>query len=388
MNRLRFKSFVLSWLVVILTVAVPSQSPPESAVEDPFSTVHYLLSKTDRASSEEGKLCFASSLAAAGRFDDIAAVVEMVEPRGGANTDFVGLVNNLISEGHTKQASELLSLLISRGENDAYDVKQFIKPLVRLGRDSDAESLISRLADTDKIDSSIILVDALREFGRNEKALAIIEKVRPLAEESKFSEDRAELAGREGAEGRHGDAADGAAERAKVVDDGDRGIGEPRRGRGRGGARGPVPGRGHARGGRPSADRRPGRHRRGAVRALTRPVAADPALSELALGRQHHPGVTEQPGRCHRRATDRQQLPEQEAEVQPAERQPAGGNHPVPGQRRVCGQLAQGAAHPACRATQAGQFFGYPWIQGKTRITEFGYDKEDPARNARNGNAG
>lgn len=28
------------------------------------------------------------------------------------------------------------------------------------------------------------------------------------------------------------------------------------------------------------------------------------------------------------------------------------------------------------RATKKGQFFGYPWIQGKTRITEFGYDKD------------
>jgi len=28
------------------------------------------------------------------------------------------------------------------------------------------------------------------------------------------------------------------------------------------------------------------------------------------------------------------------------------------------------------RATKAGQFFGYPWIQGKTRITENGYDKD------------
>ena len=28
------------------------------------------------------------------------------------------------------------------------------------------------------------------------------------------------------------------------------------------------------------------------------------------------------------------------------------------------------------RATKAGQFFGYPWKQGKTRITEFGYDKD------------
>ena len=28
------------------------------------------------------------------------------------------------------------------------------------------------------------------------------------------------------------------------------------------------------------------------------------------------------------------------------------------------------------RATKAGQFFGYPWIQGKTRITDFGYDKD------------
>jgi glucose/arabinose dehydrogenase len=28
------------------------------------------------------------------------------------------------------------------------------------------------------------------------------------------------------------------------------------------------------------------------------------------------------------------------------------------------------------RATKAGQFFGYPWIVGKTRITEHGYDKD------------
>jgi glucose/arabinose dehydrogenase len=28
------------------------------------------------------------------------------------------------------------------------------------------------------------------------------------------------------------------------------------------------------------------------------------------------------------------------------------------------------------RATQKGQFFGYPWIQGETRITEHGYDKD------------
>ena len=28
------------------------------------------------------------------------------------------------------------------------------------------------------------------------------------------------------------------------------------------------------------------------------------------------------------------------------------------------------------RITKAGQFFGYPWRQGKTRITEFGYDKD------------
>ena len=28
------------------------------------------------------------------------------------------------------------------------------------------------------------------------------------------------------------------------------------------------------------------------------------------------------------------------------------------------------------RATKAGQFYGYPWIQGETRITEHGYDKD------------
>ena len=194
MKRLHFKLFSLNSVLILLTLSVPCQSPPESAVADPFSTVHYLLSKTDKASSEEGKLCFASSLSAAGRFDDIAAVVEMVEPRGGANTDFVGLVNKLINEGHTKQASELLSLVISRAEIDAYAVEQFIKPLVRLARDSDAETLISSLADADKIDSSIIFADALLEFGRKERALAVIEKIRPLAEASKYAEDRAALA--------------------------------------------------------------------------------------------------------------------------------------------------------------------------------------------------
>jgi glucose/arabinose dehydrogenase len=36
------------------------------------------------------------------------------------------------------------------------------------------------------------------------------------------------------------------------------------------------------------------------------------------------------------------------------------------------------------RATAAGQFFGYPWIQGKTRITENGYDKDPLPPNVTN----
>ena len=36
------------------------------------------------------------------------------------------------------------------------------------------------------------------------------------------------------------------------------------------------------------------------------------------------------------------------------------------------------------RATKAGQFFGYPWIQGKTRITESGYDKDPLPQNVVN----
>ena len=36
------------------------------------------------------------------------------------------------------------------------------------------------------------------------------------------------------------------------------------------------------------------------------------------------------------------------------------------------------------RATAAGQFFGYPWIQGKTRITENGYDKDPMPSNVTN----
>lgn len=36
------------------------------------------------------------------------------------------------------------------------------------------------------------------------------------------------------------------------------------------------------------------------------------------------------------------------------------------------------------RATAAGQFFGYPWIQGKTRMTEFGYDKDPLPANVTN----
>jgi glucose/arabinose dehydrogenase len=36
------------------------------------------------------------------------------------------------------------------------------------------------------------------------------------------------------------------------------------------------------------------------------------------------------------------------------------------------------------RATKIGQFFGYPWIQGKTRITEFGYDKDPLPANVTN----
>lgn len=36
------------------------------------------------------------------------------------------------------------------------------------------------------------------------------------------------------------------------------------------------------------------------------------------------------------------------------------------------------------RANKPGMFFGYPWIQGKTRITEFGYDKDPLPPNVTN----
>ncbi|GAA4013160.1 PQQ-dependent sugar dehydrogenase [Actimicrobium antarcticum] len=36
------------------------------------------------------------------------------------------------------------------------------------------------------------------------------------------------------------------------------------------------------------------------------------------------------------------------------------------------------------RATKKGQFFGYPYIQGKTRITEYGYDKDPVPANTTN----
>ena len=36
------------------------------------------------------------------------------------------------------------------------------------------------------------------------------------------------------------------------------------------------------------------------------------------------------------------------------------------------------------RATAAGQFFGYPWIQGKTRMTDHGYDKDPLPPNVTN----
>ncbi len=178
--------------LLVRTIAFP-QEAPAAATDSPFATVFHLLSKSPKTEREREKNCLASSMIAAEKYDDLLAVVGMVEGEAQIH-DFAGLANTLISRGRTKEASELVSLLLKQANASSYELDMLLRPLIRLGRDVEAVEALAHLDDSDRIDSSFVLADIYLELGREADALAAIKSVQYSVEKSKYNEDRAELA--------------------------------------------------------------------------------------------------------------------------------------------------------------------------------------------------
>lgn len=189
-----FRLRIAAILILLSTSFLFSQTIPETAVESPFSTALYLLSATDKDDREAEKACLAASMVSAGKYDALISVVEMVEEDSYVDEDFAALANTLIDKGRISEASELVSFLLKKADGSEYDLKFLFKPLIRLNRGSDALEAISNLTDSDKIDSSFELAKIYMEFGQAENALSVIKNIVHLVEESKYDEDRADLA--------------------------------------------------------------------------------------------------------------------------------------------------------------------------------------------------
>jgi len=185
-------------LVLVCTVAVhpliSAQTAPAEAVDDPLSTVIYLLSTTDKDDEVEEKACLAKSLASVDRFDEAHRAVDMVKHDSYVEENFVVIVNELIRRGREKDASNLVTLLLKRFENNAYNLKPLVRPLIFLKRDDELRELIEKLSDSDKTELWFKSADVYKDLGQLDKALAVLKKTVSHATASEYANDRAELA--------------------------------------------------------------------------------------------------------------------------------------------------------------------------------------------------
>lgn len=193
MHIFRSKIVLILTLILLCKSIVFSQDLRRQAEENPLSTVLYLLSTTEKSSKEEEKACLAKSLAKAERFDEIEDAARMVEEGSYVDEDFIALVNDLIANGKTQEASKFVSFLITKSGDDEYISKKIFKPLILLKRDDDAIKILNKFSDSEKIDGAFELARIYLEFGQPEKALEVIVSVTKLVENSKYDEDKADL---------------------------------------------------------------------------------------------------------------------------------------------------------------------------------------------------
>ncbi len=193
MNPFKLKFSLLIILYFCFVLNIFSQDLRKQAEENPLSTVFYLLSKTDKDDREREKACLAVSLASVDRFDKVKAVVNLVENDSYINDEFIGLVYYFIKIEKLDEATKLSTILLDKSKDDEYRLRELFKPLIILKRDNEVLQSISKLKDSDKIDSYFELAKIYLELNQPKNALTIIKNVTYLVDKSKYGEDKAIL---------------------------------------------------------------------------------------------------------------------------------------------------------------------------------------------------
>lgn len=193
MNFPRSKFFSAFLLILLCKSLLFSQDLRRKAEENPLSAVLYLLSTTEKESRAEQKACLATSLAAAGRFEEIEDAARMVDEGSYVDKDFIALAQYMIAQGKVSEASRLVSFLIANAGDDEYKRQLLFKPLILLKRDADALELLNKFPDWEKTEGAFELARVYLETGQTAKALEVIGGVAQLVENSKYGEDKADL---------------------------------------------------------------------------------------------------------------------------------------------------------------------------------------------------
>lgn len=181
-------------IVVFLALNVIAQSGREGVDETPFSTVFYMLSKVEKDDKESEKLCLASSYLAANKASEVKNLLSILDDGGYTDRDLGRLADKMIDQGLSAEANDLISLLAPRLAGSGFDIETLLRPLIRLKRDEEALRLISRLNESEKIDSVLVLADVYIEAGRRSDAAKVLNDIIPIVEGSEYREDAAEMA--------------------------------------------------------------------------------------------------------------------------------------------------------------------------------------------------
>jgi hypothetical protein len=188
------KLFLLACaLAGVCSQVIFAQPTRKAAEENPLATVFYLLSKTDKDSNEEEKVCLANSLAGVEKFPESRKAVDLVEVDSYVDNDFVTLADSLVKKGRIREASALTSALLKRFDGDADDLSRLLGVLIKTGRDDEALKIVRQLENQAKIDAYFAIVDAYLESGNREKALLIVDFAFGTAAEMTRDRDKARL---------------------------------------------------------------------------------------------------------------------------------------------------------------------------------------------------
>ncbi|MDQ3800081.1 MAG: hypothetical protein M3384_11550 [Acidobacteriota bacterium] len=182
-----------------LQFVFPQDLPKESAItaataeESPLAAVFYILASAGKDSKVREKSCLTASFARAGNFSNLEKAADLIEKGSYVDSDFISLVDELLRAGKSREASNFLSYLLKRFEDDPDNLEKMPKILIRLGRDEEALKIASRLDDYAKVGAFFEIASAYLESGSRENALKSIESISERIEKAENDRDKAKL---------------------------------------------------------------------------------------------------------------------------------------------------------------------------------------------------